>query len=50
MGGRLGVWKRVLWVWFSEWRVDGVFRWNFLGQVNGCELKASDGGFLGNFE
>ena len=29
MGGRLNVWKGVLWVWFSERRVTGVFGWNF---------------------
>ena len=29
MSGRLGVWKGVLWVWFSERHVAGVFGWNF---------------------
>ena len=29
MGGRLGVWKGVLWVWFNERHVSGVFGCNF---------------------
>ena len=31
MGGRLGVWKGVLWVWVSERRVAGIFGFNFAG-------------------
>ena len=31
MGGRLGVWEGVLWVWFCESCVAGVFGWNFTG-------------------
>ena len=45
-----GVWKGFMWVWFFEWCIAGVSDGIFLGRVNGCELRASDGDFLGNIE
>ena len=33
MVGGLGVWKGVLWVWFSERRVAEVIGWFFAGAV-----------------
>ena len=50
VGGRLGVWKGVLWVFISERRFAGVFGWIILGLMSGCELEPSDGVFLGNSE
>ena len=49
MGGRLGVWKEVLWLWFYEWRVAGVLM-DFSGAGKLAQTRASDGSFLGNFE
>ena len=49
IGGRLGVCKGVLCMWFCERCVAGLFGWIFLGRVNGYELRESGGFFLGNF-
>ena len=42
MGGRLGVWKGVLWVFFVKGVLPGYLDGFFSGRVNGCELTASD--------
>ena len=50
MGGKLGVWKGVLWVFFVNGVLLGYFDGIFLGWVNGCELESSYGVFLGKLE
>ena len=49
-GGRLSVWKGVMWVGFCKGVFLGYFDDIFLGQVNWCELGSSYGVSLGNFE
>ena len=43
MYGKLGVWKGVLWICFVKGLLLGYLDGIFLGQVNGCEMRASDG-------
>ena len=50
MGGRSGVWNGILWVWFLNGILLGYSDGIFLGWLNGCELRASDGDFLENVE
>ena len=49
IGGSFGVWEEFLWVGFYKGVLLGYFRVSFLGQINGCELRSSDGVSLGTF-
>ena len=49
MGGRLGLCKGFLWLWFSKQRVAGLLWCNFPWVVIGCDLGSRHGGFLGEF-
>ena len=50
MGGRSGVRKGVLWVWFLNGILLGYSDKILLGQANECELGESYGDLLGNVE
>ena len=49
MGGRLGVWKGVLWVFFRKDVLLDYLDRTLMGRINGCELGSLDGFSLGIF-
>ena len=50
MGGSSGMLKGVFWIWFFISLLLGYSDGIMLRRMNGCELGASDGYFLGNVE